>query len=213
MERIHLTSENVAEVAEKAAGVLRAGGIVLYPTDTLYGLGADALSDSAVGKIFEIKTRDEGRPVHSIVSDMQMAARYALVTGFGRILDTKLPKGKITFVMQKKEGLETGIARGLDTFGFRIPAHELCILMVRALERPITATSANVSGDAPRQTVDAILESLGEKAHGIDLIIDGGELPAREPSTVIDLTHDHPLIIREAAVSADDVRKAIGIGR
>ncbi len=209
MERITLTESNVGETAAKAADVLRAGGVVLYPTDTLYGLGADALSDSAVSKVFAVKARDEGKPVHSIVADMQMAAEYAVVSGFARILDTKLPKGKITFVMQKREGLETGIARDIETFGFRIPAHEFCIEMIRAFGAPITATSANAAGETPRQTTDAILASLGEKAHGVDLVIDGGELPEREPSTVIDLTHDHPLILREAAVPAESVWDAI----
>lgn len=209
MERITLNSENIIETAEKAAAVLRAGGVVLYPTDTLYGLGADALSDAAVDKVFEIKARDEGKPVHSIVSDMHMAAEYSDVSGFARILDSKLPKGKITFVMGKKEGLDTGIARGLDTFGFRIPAHSFCIAMIRAFGGPITATSANAAGETPRQTVDDILKSLGDKASNIDLVIDGGELPAMEPSTVIDLTHHHPLILREAAVPAEDVWSAI----
>ncbi len=209
MERITLSDSNISEAAQKAADVLRDGGVVLYPTDTLYGLGADALSDDAVAKVIAIKGRDEGKPIHSIVSDMNMAAAYTEVRGFARILDTRLPKGQVTFITAKKEGLDRGISKMIDTFGFRIPAHEFCIEMIRAFDGPITATSANVSGKQPERNVDAILSQLASTAGAIDLVIDGGELPERAPSTVIDLTHDHPLILREAAVPAADVWSAI----
>ncbi len=209
MERITLSSENTAEAAEKAAAVLRAGGVILYPTDTLYGLGADALSDDAVAKIFEIKGRDEGKPMHAIVSDMHMAAKYTEVSGLARLLDDRLPKGQVTFITQKKEGLDEGISRRIETFGFRIPQHAFCVEMIRAFGGPITATSANASGEKPERSVEAILAQLGPRAAHIDLIIDGGELPAREPSTVVNFTHDHPLIIREGAVPAADVWSAL----
>lgn len=200
---------NTQEAAEKAAVVLRAGGVVLYPTDTLYGLGADALSDEAVAKIFSIKGRDEGKPIHAIVSDIDMACQYASVSGFARLLDNKLPKGKITFVSAKKDDVRTGIAKGMSTFGFRIPEHEFCIRMAQAFGRPVTATSANRAGDQPLNSIDEILLQLGERSSGVDLIIDGGSLPVSQPSTVIDFTHDHPLILREGAVAASDVWEAI----
>lgn len=209
MERIVLTDSNVQAAAEVAAVVLRRGGVVLYPTDTLYGLGVDALSDAAVDKIVRIKGRDEGKPIHAIVEDMHMAAEYASVSGFARLLDDKLPKGKITFVTQKKDTASRGIGRVLPTFGFRIPDYAFCLEMLRAFAGPITATSANRAGEPPQNSPDAILAQLGETSHLIDVVIDAGELPVNQPSTVIDLTHDHPLILREAAVSAADVWDAI----
>lgn len=209
MERITLDGTNMQEAAEKAAGVLRAGGVVLYPTDTLYGLGADALSDEAVAKVIEIKGRDEGKPIHSIVADIDMAASYTSVSGFARLLDNKLPKGQVTFITEKREGVDKGISKRIATFGFRIPQHEFCTAMIRAFGGPVTATSANLAGKQPMRSVDAILLQLREAAQRIDLVIDGGELPEREPSTVVDLTHDHPLILREAAVPAADVWNAI----
>lgn len=209
MERITLRSDNTAEAAGKAAEVLRGGGVVLYPTDTLYGLGADALSDRAAAKIFEIKGRDEGKPMHAIVGNMDMAAKYTDVSGVVRLLSDRLPKGQVTFITQKKEGLDEGISRQIETFGFRIPQHIFCVEMIRAFGGPITATSANASGKQPERSVPAILAQLGSGADLIDLIIDGGELPAREPSTVINFTHDHPLIVREGAVPAADVWSAL----
>lgn len=209
MERIGLTESNLKEAAARAAEVLRTGGVVLYPTDTLYGLGADALSDAAVEKVIEIKGRDANKPIHSIVADIGMAAAYTSVSGFARLLADRLPMGKVTFITEKKEGLDRGISKRLETFGFRIPEHAFCTEMIRLFGGPITATSANTSGAQPEQNIDAILAQLGDKAHGIDLAVDGGPLPKREPSTVVDLTHDHPLILREAAVPAADVWEAI----
>ncbi|MHB1086448.1 MAG: L-threonylcarbamoyladenylate synthase [Minisyncoccota bacterium] len=209
MEWIVLDGSNSAKAAQMAAEVLRSGGVVLYPTDTLYGLGADALSDEAVAKIFDIKGRDEGKPMHAIVADVDMAAKYTEVSGIARLLNDRLPKGQVTFITQKKEGLDEGISKQIETFGFRIPQHAFCIEMIRAFGGPITATSANASGKKPERSVPAILAQLGSGAAPIDLIIDGGGLPAREPSTVINLTHSHPLIVREGAVPASDVWSAL----
>jgi L-threonylcarbamoyladenylate synthase len=209
MERITLTEHNIKETAARAAEVLGAGGVVIYPTDTLYGLGADALSDEAVAKIFKVKGRDEGKPVHAVVADIDMAARYTDVSGFARLLNDKLPKGKVTFITAKKESLDRGISRRIETFGFRIPQHEFCAAMIRAFGGPITATSANRAGEEPKRNVDEILAQLDGGGSFVDLVVDGGELPEREPSTVIDLTHDHPLILREAAVPAEAVWDAI----
>lgn len=209
MERITLIESNVSDAAEKAAAVLRAGGVVLYPTDTLYGLGADALSDDAVDKVIDMKGRDQKKPIHSIVADMNMAARYAHISGMARILDDELPKGKITFVSEKKEGVEQGISRHIETFGFRIPLHAFCIEMIRAFGGPITATSANRAGGEVKMDVDGILAQLGSAGERIDLVIDGGTLPPSEPSTVIDLTHHHPLILREGAVAPEEIWNAL----
>ena len=206
MVRVLLTNDNMRAVAGRAAEIIRAGGVVLYPTDTLYGLGADALSDEAVAKIFEIKGRDEKKPVHAIVADVEMAGQYAEITDATRQLVERLPRGKVTFVCKKKD-IDTGIVKGIDTFGFRIPDSELCIEMARAFGGPITATSANVAGDIPQRSVERILAQLGERARHIDLIIDAGELSPSEPSSVVDMTHGAPIVLREGAISSGDILK------
>lgn len=188
-------------VAQKAADVVRRGGVVLFPTDTLYGLGADAMSDAAVQKIYDIKGRDEGKPIHAIVADLAMADRYGVVTDDVRRLAKELPAGKLTFILKKRGG-ESGILKGLGTFGFRIPDNQFCIALVRAFGGPITATSANKSGSAPEPLVPAILEQLGG---GIDLVVDAGELAPSQPSTVVDVSGRTPVIVREGAVPAADV--------
>lgn len=209
MDRMYLAGANVQEAAARAAEILKKGGIVLYPTDTLYGLGADALSDAAVEKIYAIKGRDERKPIHAILADINAATAYGEVSGIARILEEEMPKGKVSYVIPKKDSITAGISKDLETFGFRIPDSELCKAMVRAFGGPITATSANASGKQPFMNVDSILEQLGDKAAGIDLIIDAGELPPSEPSTVVDLTQGHPLIIREGAVPPEDIWAAL----
>lgn len=209
MECIQLTEENVAACAAQAAEVLQKGGVVLYPTDTLYGLGADALSDEAVAKIYAIKGRGEQKPIHAILSGMDMAGKYAELTAAAYLLEERLPAGQVTFILKKKGGLDTGTTKGIETFGFRIPANEFCIRMVQEFGKPITATSANKSGQQPERVIEHILAQLGEAAGGIDLVIDAGELPARAASTVINLSGDTPEVVREAAISASDVRSAL----
>jgi L-threonylcarbamoyladenylate synthase len=208
MERMHLTDKNSAAVVARAAAVVRAGGVIVYPTDTLYGLGADAFSDAAVAKIHAIKGREEHKPMHAIVVDLAMAETYGEITGSAKALAEKFG-GEVTLVVNKRPASAAGIAREMRTFGFRIPDNGFCIAIAREFGRPITATSANKSGAASPCRIDAILSQLGASAHMIDLVIDAGELPASKPSTVVDVSGAGPVIIREGAIPAADIRGVV----
>ena len=206
MEILKVAEVGVEAAALRAAAVLHAGGVVLYPTDTLYGLGADALSDEAVERIRAIKGRDDAKPLHCIVSDLDMAEQYADIGPAIRQLAHQLPQGKISFIAPKHSDIESGIARDMQTLGFRIPDHQFCRAMLAAFDGPITATSANVAGAEALSTPVGILGQLGATMALIDLVIDGGEAPLPRPSTVVDLSHpEHPVILREGAVAAGDV--------
>lgn len=209
MERIHLDTDGLDTCVTRAVSVVKSGGVVLFPTDTLYGLGADAFSNAAVDHIFDIKGRHDKKPLHALVTDLDMAFEYGVIDDLTRMLVKELPKGKLTFVVAKKEGLDTGVGRGLTTFGFRIPDNEFCQSFVRTFGKPVTATSANRSGIAPERSVDGILAQFGPDADALGLVVDGGELPLSEPSTVVDMTGHHPVILREGAVPAADVWSAI----
>ena len=212
MDTIRL-DDNIRDAAEQAAEVLRRGGVVLFPTDTLYGLGADAFSNDAVDKVYAIKGRDEGKPIHALVCDIEMAERYAEITDDVRLAIERLPRGKVTFICKKKAGIDTGTARDIDTFGFRIPDSAFCIAMIEAFGGPVTATSANVAGQSPQSSVDAILEQFSYSSilqnTRIDLVVDAGELPASMPSTVVSFAEAHPVILREGAVAAAEVWAAL----
>ena len=209
MRRVELSPDTLTDVIEQASTMLRQGGVILYPTDTLYGLGADAFSDEAVDTIYAIKGRDEKKPIHCIVSDIAMAEEYAEVTNDARLLFERLLPGGLTVILRKRKNVRGGIARGIETIGIRIPHNDFCAQLARAFGKPFTATSANVSGLAPKRSLSDILEQLGESAEMIDLIIDAGELPPSAPSTVVDLSGEEPLIVREGAIAAADIWNAI----
>lgn len=208
METIKLDAGNVSECAIRAARVLRAGGIIVYPTDTLYGLGADALSDEAVAKIYAIKGREGRKPMHAIVADMNMAEKYAEVNDSVRTLAKGLSKGQLTFILKKKNA-QSGIAKDINTFGFRIPDNDFCIALLGEFGGPITATSANKSDEKPECSVEKILAQLEDAARHIGLMIDAGELPERKPSTVVDVSSGEAVILRDGAISAAEIWGAI----
>ena len=187
MEILRLREAGIETVALRAARVLREGGVILFPTDTLYGLGADALSDAAVAKIYAIKGRDDGKPIHGIVADTAMAQRYGEWNDLAKKLCDAFFPGALTLIVAKKSEFSTGVLRGIDTFGFRIPANDLCIEIARTFDAPFTATSANKSGVDPSRSFDETIERLADRADLIDLAIDAGELVPSLPSTVVGL--------------------------
>lgn len=207
---------------QKAMAVLKSGGIILYPTDTLYGLGADALSDKSLGKIYELKGRDKRKPIHAIVADMKMVEKYAEVPDMARMLAKEFLPGPLTLILKKKDRVKTGFAKGISKIGFRIPNNPFCLALAKKFGKPITTTSANKSGRKTERTVKTILEQLRDKkAYSsllkktgiakIDLVIDAGELPKRQPSTVVDLTGREPVILREGAIPVADIWNAIRV--
>ena len=186
--------------------VLNSGGILLYPTDTLYGLGVDALNVEALKKLKVLKGRDEGKPISIVVSDMEMAEVYAEVTPLARKLAEVFLPGKITLILNARDNLPVELTAGTGTIGIRIPNNILCLNIARELGRPYTATSANVSDMDSKSTVSGILAQFGAQAGMIDRVIDVGELLESLPSTVVDARGDTPHIIREGAISKEDIQ-------
>ena len=224
MEVLSIKKQSVAACVSVAVRELRAGGVILFPTDTLYGLGADALNNDAVEKIYAIKGRDERRPIHCIVADIAMMEKYAEVSDMARLLAREFLPGALTLILKKREGIDTGIARGIGTIGFRIPDSQFCLKLAQKFGRPFTATSANISGRKTELTVKAILGQLsGGISHSnvlqnvrmrnITLVVDAGDPPAggaeRQSSTVVDLSGKEPIILREGAISDADIWNAI----
>jgi L-threonylcarbamoyladenylate synthase len=198
METIPLSDP---EAVARATAVLRAGGIILYPTDTLYGLGADALSNEAVAKIYALKGRDEKKPIHAIVADVEMANQFGEVNEKAFALMCSFMPGPLSLILKKKPGVESGIGKDMQTFCVRIPDNRFCLDLAKEFGKPYTTTSANLSGAATGRSVPEILAQLGEKASLIDLIIDAGELPERKPSTIVDASTDVLSLVREGAIS------------
>jgi L-threonylcarbamoyladenylate synthase len=195
----------------RAATALASNGVLLYPTDTLYGLGVDAFSDEAVSRLYAIKGRDEKKPIHAIVADMTMAARYGHVNNLARALAEAFIPGPLTLILKKKEWVDTGIGRRGDTIGIRIPKSAVCLKLSRAFDIPITTTSANLAGEPCESSIAAILEQLGSRASGISLAIDAGELPQSAPSTIVDVSSGRAILLREGAIPASEIANIVSL--
>ena len=184
--------------------------ITLYPTDTLYGLGVRATDSQAILRLKELKGSDETKHFSIVVFDIEMMREYAEVTPLAQKLIKKFLPGKLTLILCAKPRLRTsGIVAEDGSIGVRIPDHPVPLELVKKLGVPITATSANVSGMKTEKTVDKILKQFGERASWIDEVIDGGELSASEPSAVVDARGDTPIIIREGAISKEEIEELL----
>lgn len=180
--------------------------IILYPTDTLYGLGVDATDSEAVSRLIALKGRDEGKPISIVVDSLETAHEYVVMTPLAQRLAEKFLPGPLTLILCAKPRLRTQGVVGVDgSVGIRIPDHPVPLELVRRLQVPLTATSANVSGMPTERSVKGILEQFGDKASWIDEVIDGGELPESPGSTVVDARGEHPVLLREGVISRSDI--------
>ena len=204
-----LGPDTLEACAAEASDVLKAGGVILFPTDTLYGLGADALSDEAVQKIYDIKGRDEKKPIHGIASDVNMLEVYGVLSDIGRTIAQRFFPGPLTLILEKRPEFDSGITKGIATIGFRIPNNEFDREVARVFGRPYTATSANIAGQKPQRSLGAILAQLGPAIAMIDIAFDAGELPQSEPSTVIDVSSDEAVVLRNGAIPSSEILAAL----
>lgn len=201
METITLGKDTKEEVIMRTVRVLRQGGVIVYPTDTLYGLGADITDDAAVHRLFSLKGRPSSKPVPVLVDGIEMAKTLAFIDAKQeKILQAVWP-GALTAVLWKKHTVSPLIAAGGQTVGLRMPDHALCLELVRAFGGAITATSANISGEQGSGNLEAVLAQFEKEKRFPDLAIDAGELPPASASMVLDCTGPKPKVIRMGPVS------------
>lgn len=200
---IKLSNSNLDLLVEHASSVLLKGGLVLYPTETVYGAGVDATNQTAVNKLLQFKSRREGKPLSIAVTNPAMAEQFVEVNDQARQLYQQFLPGPMTIVSQAKanQQLARGVTSEFQTLGIRISSHPFVAQLVSKLNKPITATSANASGKRRPYSVTQVLDHLSEKQKNlIDLIIDAGTLPTNPPSTVIDTTLSTPVIFRQGSL-------------
>jgi len=187
-----------AAALDEAAAVLRADGLVAFPTETFYGLGAAALRPAAVRRVFEVKGRAEGKPLLVLVDSIAMAERLATtIPARARELMARHWPGALTLVLAARAEVPAEITAGSGTIGVRLSAHPVARALVTALGGPVTAPSANLA-DRPAPTTAA--EVLDYFRDAVDLVLDGGATPGGRPSTVLDVTVEPPRVIRAGAV-------------
>jgi L-threonylcarbamoyladenylate synthase len=190
-----LSKNNYSAIVLQAVKVLKAGGLVIYPTETCYGAGVDATNLKAVDKLLAYKTRREGKPLSIAVSSQSMASNYVKLNTSAINLYQKFLPGPLTVISKGINKVTLGVQSETNTLGIRIPDYPLVINMVKKLQKPITATSANVSYKKRPYSIKDILNNTSKKQQNlIDLIIDAGTLPKRPASTIIDTTLDDLLL-------------------
>ncbi len=196
---------NDSQAATVAAAVLARGGIVLYPTDTAYGLGVDARNPEALQRLFTLKGRPETKPVSVQVDNLNTAATTANLSPIAMRLAEKFLPGALTIVATLHPQSPLRITSPHTTVGIRIIDHAFCRHLTATTNFPITATSANRSGAPTLSSVPEILEQLGQNALMIDLVIDGGHALGQTPSTVVDTTTSPPTLLRPGAIAWEQI--------
>lgn len=190
IDAVHPEKEKIEIVLE----VLRKGGTVVYPTDTVYGLGANIFHEKAVRKVYRFKKRSRKKPVSVCLSKIEDIGQIAYLDRSAEKIIQKILPGPFTIILKKKDTVTTQITAGKDKVGVRIPDNLICREISK--EFPITTTSANISGKAAHQSAEEARQELKDKP---DLIIDSGPCPDGLSSTVVDLTVSPPQILRKGA--------------
>ena len=183
-----------SKIINKAAELIKSGELVAFPTETVYGLGANAFNNEACKKIYEVKKRPDNKPLSLLVSDVAMIENISEVPELARILiDTFMP-GPLTLILPSKDKNHS--------VGVRMPDNEITLALIRAAGCPIAAPSANISDQPPPTTAQEVFKYFNGK---IPLILDGGECKFGLSSTIVDLSDGKPKILRKGAISDDDI--------
>lgn len=190
---------------------LKKGEVVILPTDTCYGLSVNALNFKAIEKVFRIKGRLEKNPLSIIIKNVSQAREYSITDKRTKILFSKFLPGPLTIIVQKKKNLPNILTSGKNSVGLRIPDNLVIKKIMKEIDFPITATSANISGLADPYSIEEILKQYKKNKILPDLIVDAGRLKKVKPSTIIDLTEDKIRLIRQGPIKYKDVVNIIRI--
>ncbi len=195
---------------ERAADIIRSGGLVAMPTETVYGLAADATNDQAVARIYEAKGRPSFNPLIVHVSCQQMAEREAVFSRLARRLALRFWPGPLTMVLPRRPAASVSllVSAGLDTLAMRMPAHAFAHDLIRAAGRPLAAPSANPSGAVSPTTAAHVADGLGGK---VDMILDGGAAEIGLESTILKIEGESMTLLRPGGLAAEEIEALTGV--
>ncbi len=196
MQILKIDSEKPdSEIIEKSARILKLGGIIVYPTETLYGLGANILDAGSIERVFNIKGRERKKPISILFSSVEQAKKYVYFNKNAcKLADFFLPGG-ITMILPAKVPL--GKLFGGDNIAIRVSSNKVIQELMKRLKFPITSTSANISGKPDPYSAEESINQIGDK---VDLVLDAGECEHGKPSTIIEIIDEKVNIIREGAI-------------
>ncbi len=216
MRIINLKKEKEEKVIRETLAVLRSGGLVIYPTETCYGIGADATNQKAVEKVFEFKGERKGKPILVAVADQKMAEDYVELNKTAKNLYQNFLPGPVAVVSLARRSLGEGgknkgkivpwIKSANGTLGIRIPDYPIILKIIAKFDKPITSTSANTSGKKSPYSLQDIQTYTSKKGLAlVDLILDAGKIPLRPTSTVVDTTLNEPAVLRQGEIVVPEI--------
>ena len=197
------------DLIPRVAEVVKRGGLVVYPTDTLYGLGADPFNREAVLRVYRAKGRPLDRPLPVLVSSLEAAERLVVFTPEARRLAERFWPGALTLVLPLRgdAGVPRELHAGTGRLAVRMPGHPVALRLIEEAGGALTGTSANRHREPPPRTALEALQQLGQ---AVDIVIDSGPAPRGEPSTIVDLSGGEPLLIRRGAVAPEEIESVLG---
>jgi len=199
MRILKTTEDNILT----ASRIVTSGGLVVYPTDTVYGLGCNPFNTEAVKRIFKVKG-ERDKPLPILASDVESIERIAFLSGKARKIATRFWPGPLTLVVPKKPVLPEIATCNLNSVGVRIPKHDVALRLIHLSNGLLVGTSANKTGAKPPCTAQGVAEQLREE---VDVILDGGTTPLGVSSTVVDFTQQKPKILREGPICLEEILK------
>lgn len=206
MRRVHVAPGAEAAALEAAVDVLRRGGVVAYPTDTLYGLAVDPTSAAAVGRLFAVKARDGAQAIPLIAANLAQARAAGELTPRDLQVASVFWPGPLALVVPARASVARGVTAADGTVAIRVPAHALARELAARFGGCLTATSANLSGSAPTAAADTVARSLADR---IDLLLDAGDAPGGAPSTIVALGNASPRLVRAGAIAWERVLESL----
>lgn len=203
MKKVILTEQNKQEIINKAVSILKMGGLVIVPSDTVYGVSVDSTNEEAVNKLISFKSRPPGKAISVFCGNFERLSEHVRITASQEKILRKLLPGAYTIVLPSKKRVSPLIESETGMLGVRVPDNVFVNELVNSFGKPLTATSANNAGQSPHYSIEALLNSLSEekKAH-IDLVIDAGKLPHKKPSAVVDMSGEALKVLRAGEIAA-----------
>lgn len=204
-------SGDFSEAIKEAIVVLKLGGTVIYPTDTLYGLGANALEAGPVERIFKIKKRPRSKPLPIAIRNISWAKELAFIYKKEEEVLNAVWPGAVSVVLPKRDIVPDILTASQKSVAMRVPKSEFVDKMLGKFGYPIISSSANISNELPSFKISEIIERFKNSEYKPDLVIDAGDLKVSEPSTILDLTSDKPKILRVGPVKPEKLLKLLEI--
>ena len=201
------TEDNLKIGLKKAADSILSGGVVAIPTESFYGLAVNATNTRAIQRLLDVKQRGRNQPILILIPSVEQLDQYVvLIPEIARPLMDEFWPGGLTLIFEAKSNLPQELTAGTGKIGIRLSSHPVATALAQAVGSPITATSANISGQPASSSAKEVFKHLGQK---VDLILDGGETAGSKGSTVLDVTMDPPVVVREGMVSWEKIEACL----